>query len=100
VLRHTIPNFLAKGTANLGLTALKVVKTAADWDQVFSRDLSKGLKDVWEERQQDVESVICGHIDDSLVRHGHLQASALAQEMLSKSLKFTNHVFKYLTNTN
>jgi hypothetical protein len=62
--------------------------------------LSKGLKDVWEERQPDVEAVIRGHIDDSLVRHGHTQAAALAQEMLSKSLKFTNRVFEYLTNTN
>jgi hypothetical protein len=89
-LRHTIPNFLAKGTANSRLTALKSVKTAADWDQVFSKDLSRGLKDVWEERQPDVESVIWGHIDDLLVRHGHTQAAALAREMLSKSLKFTN----------
>jgi hypothetical protein len=99
-LRHTIPNFLAKGTTNSRLTALKSVKTAAEWDQVFSRNLSKGLKDVWEERQPDVESVICGHIDDSLVRHGHTQAAALARKMLSKSLKFTNRVFEYLTNTN
>jgi hypothetical protein len=79
---------------------LKSVKTAAEWDQVFSKDLSKDLKDVWEERQQDVESVIRGHIDDSLVRHGHTQVAAIAQEMLSKSLKFTNRVFEYLTNTN
>jgi hypothetical protein len=28
-LRHTIPNFLAKGTANSRLTALKSIKTAA-----------------------------------------------------------------------
>jgi hypothetical protein len=62
--------------------------------------LSKGLKDVWKERQPDVESVIHGHINKSLVRHGHTQAAALAQEMLPKSLKFTNRVFEYLTNTN
>jgi hypothetical protein len=61
--------------------------------------LSKGLKDVWEERQPDLELVIHGYIADSMVRHGHTQAMALAQEMISKPLKFTNQVFEYLTNT-
>jgi hypothetical protein len=71
--------------------ALKSVKMAAD--QVFSKDQLKGLKDVWEERQTNVELVIWGHIDDSLVWHGHTQAVVLAQEMLCKSLKFTNRLF-------
>jgi hypothetical protein len=76
------------------------VKTAAKWDQVFSKDLSKGLKDVWDERQPDVKAVICGHIDNSLTQHGHTQAASLAREMLSNSLKFTNRLFEYLSNTN
>jgi hypothetical protein len=99
-LKHTIPNFLAKGSANARQSALKAVKTAADFDQVFSKDLAHGLKDVWDERQPDVEAVIRGHIEDSLSRHRHHEAAALAREMLAKSLLFTNKLFEYLSNTN
>jgi hypothetical protein len=48
-LKHTIPNFLAPGSANPRQSALKALKTAADFDQVFNKDLARGLKDVWEE---------------------------------------------------
>jgi hypothetical protein len=49
-LKHTIPNFSSKGSANVCQTALRAVKIAAKkWDQDFSKDLSKGLKDVWDE---------------------------------------------------
>jgi hypothetical protein len=99
-LKHTIPNFLSRGSANPRQTALRAVKTAADWDQVFNKEMAKGLKDVWDERQPDVEAVIRGHIEDSLSRHGHLEAASLAREMLAKSCKFTNKVFEYLTNLN
>jgi hypothetical protein len=99
-LKHTIPNFLSRGASNPRQTALKAVKTAADWDQVFNKDLAKGLKDVWDERQPDVEAVVRGHIEDSLSRHGHLQAASLAREMLSKSCKFTNKAFDYLSTLN
>jgi hypothetical protein len=60
---------------------------------VFNKDLAKGLKDVWDERQPDVEAVVRGHIEDSLSRHGHLVAASLAREMLSKSCKFNNKAF-------
>jgi hypothetical protein len=99
-LKHTIPNLLAKGTSNPRLTALKAVKTAADFDQVFSKDLTKGLKDVWDERQPDVEAVINGHIQDCLARHRHTEAAALARAMLAKSLQFADKIFDYLSHTN
>jgi hypothetical protein len=99
-LKHTIPNFLSRGSSNPRQTALKAVKTAADWDQVFNKDLAKGLKDIWDERQPDVEAVVRGHIEDSLSRHGHLEAASLAREMLSKSCKFTNKAFDYLSTLN
>jgi hypothetical protein len=99
-LKHTIPNFLSRGSANPRQTALKAVKTAADWDQVFNKELARGLKAVRDERQSNVEAVILGHIKDSLLRHGHLEAASLAQEMLAKSCKFTNKVFKYLLTLN
>ena len=47
-----------------------------------------------------MEAVIRGHIEDSLTRHRHYQAAALAREMLAKSLLFTNKLFEYLSNTN
>jgi hypothetical protein len=99
-LKQMIPNFLARGSANPRQSALKALKTAADFDQVFDKDLAQGLKDVWEERQPDVEAVIRGHIEDSLTRHRHHEAASLAQEMLAKSLLFVNKLFKYLSNTN
>jgi hypothetical protein len=57
-LKHTIPMFLSRGPANPRQTALKAVKTAADWDQVFNKELARGLKDVRDERQPDIEAII------------------------------------------
>jgi hypothetical protein len=62
--------------------------------------LVKRPKHVWDERQPGVEAVIHGHLDGSLTRHGHTQADSLAGGMLLNSLKFTNHIFQYLSNTN
>jgi hypothetical protein len=43
-LKHTIPNLLLKGASNPRQTALRAVKTAADFDQIFSKELAIGLK--------------------------------------------------------
>ncbi len=59
-----------------------------------------GLKDVWDERQSDVEAVVNGHIEDCLSRHRHTEAASLARAMLSKSLQFTDKMFDYLSHTN
>jgi hypothetical protein len=99
-LKHPIPGFLGKGTsANRKFTALLAVRAAADWDTVFTKEMARGLKNIWKENQADVEAVIRGHIEDSLSRHGHQALAALAREMLSTSIKFTNELFDYLTET-
>jgi hypothetical protein len=99
VLKHPIPGFLGKGNvANRRVTALLALKTAQEWDAVFTlnKESARGLKNLWKENQADVEAIIRGHIDDSLGRHGH---HALAREMLSSSVKFVNQLFDYLTDT-
>ena len=98
-LKQTIPGIFAKGTGTPKKTALKALKTPSEWDKVFSKDMSRGLKDVLEERHDDIESVIRGHIDDSLTRHGHHEAAALAREMLSESMKFVTKLSAYMTDT-
>jgi hypothetical protein len=99
-LKHPIPGFLGKGlSANRKVTALLAVKTASDWDTVFTKEMARGLKNIWKENQSDVEAVIRGHIEDSLGRHGHQALAALAREMLSTSIKFVNELFDYLTDT-
>jgi hypothetical protein len=101
-LKHPIPGFLGKGSAtNRTTTALLAIKTAADWDVVFTKEMARGLKNLWKENQANVEAVIHGHIEDSsLGRHGHQAlVAALARKMLSTLVKFTNELFDYLTNT-
>jgi hypothetical protein len=100
-LKHTIPNFLSRGSSNPRQMALKAVKSsAADWDQVFNKYLAKGLKDIWDECQPNVEAVVRSHIEDSLSKHGHLTAASLAREMLLKSCNFTNKAFDYFSTLN
>jgi hypothetical protein len=44
-LKHPIPGFFRKGiSANQKLTALLAVKTAADWDTVFTKEMTRDLK--------------------------------------------------------
>jgi hypothetical protein len=99
-LKHPIPRFLGKGSvSNRKFTALLAVKTAAEWDTIFTKEMVRGLKKLWKENQADVEAVIRGDIEDSLGQHGHQALSVLAREMLSTLVKFVKELFDYLTDT-
>jgi hypothetical protein len=66
-LNHPIPVLLGIDTStNCKVTAMSAIKTAADWDTVFTKGMARGLKNLWKENQANVEVVIWGHIEDSL----------------------------------
>ena len=101
-LKKIVPGIFGEGLPSGTSSHLVSVKDAIAWDSDFSDnpDCKPGLKQILEERLEEVESQIKEVIASSYTRKGLTGPADLAKDMLTKTMKFLKLILNEISRVN